>query len=148
VICHRAANDGSLLVTSSERTKQSMLRPSVAAAVHLPIWRSAGSPDVSERNPFAAWGPPGIVVEFAASQLEVFGGQPQCSAHRYGRRLLVHRVREHGMPVAVVAQAMGISRQCAHRWIARFDVLATADWRIGHRVRVRCRHVRRPMSRR
>jgi transposase InsO family protein len=26
------------------------------------------------------------------------------------------------MPVAHVARAMGISRQCAHRWVARFDV--------------------------
>ena len=39
----------------------------------------------------------------------------------HGRRLLVRRVREQGMPVAHVAKAMGISRQCAHRWIARFD---------------------------
>ena len=39
----------------------------------------------------------------------------------HGRRLLVHRVRELGMPVAHVATAMGISRQCAHRWVARFD---------------------------
>ena len=30
------------------------------------------------------------------------------------------------MPVAHVAKAMGISRQCAHRWIARFDVLGDA----------------------
>jgi len=35
------------------------------------------------------------------------------------RRLLVHRVCELGMPVAHVAKAMGISRQCAHRWVAR-----------------------------
>ena len=39
----------------------------------------------------------------------------------HGRRLLVHRVRELGMPVAHVARAMGISRQCAHRWVRRFD---------------------------
>jgi transposase InsO family protein len=39
----------------------------------------------------------------------------------HGRRLLVARVRELGMPVAHVAKAMGVSRQCAHRWIARFD---------------------------
>ena len=39
----------------------------------------------------------------------------------HGRRLLVHRVRELGMPVSHVAKAMGISRQCAHRWVARFD---------------------------
>jgi len=39
----------------------------------------------------------------------------------HGRRLLVQRVRVEGMPVAHVAKAMGISRQCAHRWVARFD---------------------------
>lgn len=39
----------------------------------------------------------------------------------FGRRLIVHRVRVEGMPVAHVAKAMGISRQCAHRWLARFD---------------------------
>jgi transposase InsO family protein len=39
----------------------------------------------------------------------------------HGRRLLVHRVRELGIPVSHVAKAMGISRQCAHRWVARFD---------------------------
>ncbi len=38
-----------------------------------------------------------------------------------GRRLLVQRVRVEGIPVAHVAKAMGISRQCAHRWVARFD---------------------------
>jgi transposase InsO family protein len=40
----------------------------------------------------------------------------------HGRRLLVHRVRVEGQPVAHVAKAMGISRQCAHHWVARFDV--------------------------
>ncbi|MCH7668128.1 MAG: IS481 family transposase [Acidobacteria bacterium] len=39
----------------------------------------------------------------------------------YGRRLLVQRVRFAGMPVAHVAKAMGVSRHCAHRWVARFD---------------------------
>jgi transposase InsO family protein len=39
----------------------------------------------------------------------------------HGRRLLVQRVREQGMPISHVAKAMGISRQCAHRWVARFD---------------------------
>jgi len=39
----------------------------------------------------------------------------------HGRRLLVQRVRGEGMPVAHVAKAMGVSRQCAHRWISRFD---------------------------
>ena len=40
----------------------------------------------------------------------------------HGRRLLVQRVREQQMPIAHVARAMGISRQCAHRWVARFDL--------------------------
>jgi transposase InsO family protein len=39
----------------------------------------------------------------------------------HGRRLLVKRVRGDGRPVAHVAKEMGISRQCAHRWVARFD---------------------------
>ena len=39
----------------------------------------------------------------------------------HGRRLLVQRVRDQHMPVAHVGRAMGISRQCAHRWVARFD---------------------------
>ena len=39
----------------------------------------------------------------------------------HGRRLLVHRVRDQHMAVAHVARAMGVSRQCAHRWVARFD---------------------------
>lgn len=38
-----------------------------------------------------------------------------------GRQLLVERVRVQGMPVAHVAKAMGVSRQCAHRWVRRFD---------------------------
>lgn len=38
-----------------------------------------------------------------------------------GRRLIVQRVREQGWPVAHVAKAMGISRQCAHRWLTRWD---------------------------
>ncbi len=38
-----------------------------------------------------------------------------------GRLLLVQRVRIDGMPVAHVAKAMGVSRQCAHRWVKRFD---------------------------
>lgn len=39
----------------------------------------------------------------------------------HGRRLLVSRVRDEGQAVAHVAKAMGISRQCAHRWVARYD---------------------------
>lgn len=39
----------------------------------------------------------------------------------FGRRLIVQRVCEEGWPVAHAAKAMGVSRQCAHRWLARFD---------------------------
>ena len=39
----------------------------------------------------------------------------------HGRLLLVQRVREQGWAVAHAAKAMGISRQCAHRWLARYD---------------------------
>jgi len=35
----------------------------------------------------------------------------------HGRRLIVKRVRIDGMPVAHVAKAMGISRQCAQLWL-------------------------------
>jgi transposase InsO family protein len=38
----------------------------------------------------------------------------------HGRRLLVIRVIEHGRPVAHVAEELGVSRQCAHRWVRRF----------------------------
>lgn len=39
----------------------------------------------------------------------------------HGRLLLVQRVRDLHMPVAHVAKAMGVSRQCGHYWLARFD---------------------------
>lgn len=39
----------------------------------------------------------------------------------HGRLLLVQRVRDQGMPVAHAAKASGVSRQCAHRWLDRFD---------------------------
>ncbi len=39
----------------------------------------------------------------------------------HGRRLLVRRIRFDGRPVAHVAKEMGGSRQCAHRWVGRFD---------------------------
>ena len=39
----------------------------------------------------------------------------------HGRMLLVERVIAQGRPVAHVAKELGISRQCAHRWITRFQ---------------------------
>lgn len=40
----------------------------------------------------------------------------------HGRRLLVSRVVEDGRPVSHVAKELGVSRQCAHRWVARYRV--------------------------
>jgi transposase-like protein len=37
-----------------------------------------------------------------------------------GRLLLVERVLSERRPVAHVAKELGLSRQCAHRWVARF----------------------------
>jgi transposase InsO family protein len=39
----------------------------------------------------------------------------------HGRLLLVRRVRRDGRPAAHVARELGISRQCAYRWVRRFD---------------------------
>jgi transposase InsO family protein len=38
----------------------------------------------------------------------------------HGRRLLIERVLDHRRPVAHVAKELGISRQCAHRWVNRY----------------------------
>lgn len=38
----------------------------------------------------------------------------------HGRLLLVDRVCRQRWPLAHAAKAMGISRQCAHRWVARY----------------------------
>jgi transposase InsO family protein len=39
----------------------------------------------------------------------------------HGRLLLVQRVRSEGMSIAHAAETMGVSRQCASRWVKRFD---------------------------
>ena len=39
----------------------------------------------------------------------------------FGRCLIVHRVRDLEMPAAHVAKAMGVSRQCVHKWLNRYD---------------------------
>ena len=39
-----------------------------------------------------------------------------------GRSLLVERVLDVGRPVAHVAKELGVSRQCAHRWIRRYHL--------------------------
>lgn len=52
---------------------------------------------------------------------EVLVPHANARLNAHGRRLLVERVRRQGWAVAHAAKAMGISRQCAHRWVARFD---------------------------
>ncbi len=37
------------------------------------------------------------------------------------RRLLVHRIRDLGWPVKEAAEAAGIARQTAYKWLARYD---------------------------
>jgi len=54
--------------------------------------------------------------------MEVFMGHRNARLTVHGRRLLVQRVRQEGWPVAHAAKAMGVSRQCAHRWLARYDI--------------------------
>ena len=44
----------------------------------------------------------------------------------HGRQILVSRVLGDGRPVAHVAKELGISRQCAHRWVARFKAEGVA----------------------
>ena len=39
---------------------------------------------------------------------------------RHGRCELVRRVVFDGRPAAHVAAELGVSRQCAHRWVGRF----------------------------
>ena len=47
----------------------------------------------------------------------------------FGRRLLVERVIRQGRPVSHVAKELGVSRQCAHRWVARFRAEGEAGLR-------------------
>lgn len=44
----------------------------------------------------------------------------------HGRLLLIDRVCRQQRPVSHVAKELGISRQCAHRWIARFQATGQA----------------------
>lgn len=62
-------------------------------------------------------------MEFAdfTHHLEVLVAHRNARLTVYGRLLLVRRVRVEGRPVAHVAKELGVSRQCAHRWVARFD---------------------------
>ncbi|GAA1287331.1 hypothetical protein Psi02_71110 [Planotetraspora silvatica] len=52
---------------------------------------------------------------------EVFMAHANARLSMHGRILLVRRVRVESRPVAHVAKEPGISRQCAHRWVRRYD---------------------------
>jgi transposase InsO family protein len=39
-----------------------------------------------------------------------------------GRALLISRVRQHGWTISAAADAAGVSRRTAYKWLARFDV--------------------------
>jgi transposase-like protein len=56
----------------------------------------------------------------------------------HGRRLLVSRVIDDGRPVAHVAKELGVSRQCAHRWVARFRAEGDAGLRDRSSRPLRC----------
>jgi transposase InsO family protein len=47
----------------------------------------------------------------------------------HGRTLLITRVLHHERPVAHVAKELGISRQCAHRWVNRYRTEGPAGLR-------------------
>ena len=64
----------------------------------------------------------------------------------HGRQLLVDRVSA-GRPVAHVAMGVGVSRQCAHRWVARFAAEGEAGLRTGRRDRGAVRGGPAPPSR-
>jgi transposase InsO family protein len=51
---------------------------------------------------------------------EVFVSHRNARLTVHGRLLLVERVCRDRRPVAHVAKELGVSRQCAHRWVARF----------------------------
>ena len=40
----------------------------------------------------------------------------------FGRQLLVHRIADEGWPVALAAEAAGVSRATAHKWLRRYQV--------------------------
>jgi len=61
-----------------------------------------------------------------------------------GRQLLVQRVRVEGWAVAHAAKAQGVSRQCAHRWIRRFDEFGLEGLSDRSSRPHRCRHQSAP----
>ncbi|MDP9869023.1 transposase [Streptosporangium brasiliense] len=62
-----------------------------------------------------------VEIAVLTTQPEVFVAHANARLTLHGRTLLVRRVRLDGRPVAHVAKELGISRQCAHRWVRRYD---------------------------
>jgi transposase InsO family protein len=60
------------------------------------------------------------VVEATHEPTEALVSHANARLNLHGRRLLVRRVIGGRRPVAHVAKELGISRQCAHRWLARY----------------------------
>jgi transposase len=58
------------------------------------------------------------IAVFANPEVFVSHGNARLNLH--GRLLLVDRVCRQRRPVSHVAKELGVSRQCAHRWVARF----------------------------
>jgi len=46
---------------------------------------------------------------------------PRAKLTPFGRLLLVHRVQIEEWPVAQAAEAIGVSRSTAYKWVRRFD---------------------------
>ena len=56
-------------------------------------------------------------------------GHPNPPLTMRGKLILSHRVVVEKRPVAHVAKELGISRQCAHRWVRRFREAGEAGLR-------------------
>jgi hypothetical protein len=70
---------------------------------------------------FEPGGPPGAVEMSRLHVQEVLVSHANARLTVHGRALLVRRVRFERQPVAHVAKELSVSRQCAHRWVTRFD---------------------------
>jgi transposase len=63
----------------------------------------------------------------------------------HGRTLLITRVLYDKRPVSHVARELGISRQCAHRWVSRFRLEGAAGL-VDRSSRPRSMPRRRPLE--
>ena len=61
-----------------------------------------------------------VEVSDIFTEPEILGSHRNVRLTVHGRALLVQRVLDHRRPVAHVAKELGISRQCAHRWVCRY----------------------------